>query len=119
MPPRRVDDCFTVHENLEFSVAAPNHFYLGRKLATQTRRHTGGVESRYLIRAIAKWRSVPCSYLIKIRLASAKAETIMPRQRNLWVTDTVEWFRETRARVPAAMMRASALFPSQLHFEPV
>jgi len=48
-----VDDCLTVNENLEFSVAAPNHFYLGRKFTTQTRRHTDGVESRYSIRAIA------------------------------------------------------------------
>jgi RHS repeat-associated protein len=44
-----------------------------------------------------------------------------PRQRNLWVTDTVEWCREARprSRRTSCRMGALQLFPSQLPFEPV
>jgi hypothetical protein len=45
--------------------------------------------------------------------------TILPRQRNPWVTDTVEWCRELGPRTRCRIVRASALFPSQLPFEPV
>ena len=37
-----------------------------------------------------------------VRSLLGLSELKKPRRRNLWVTDTVEWCRETRARVPAA-----------------
>ena len=43
----------------------------------------------------------------------------MPRQRNLWVTDTVEWCRETRLAWPANPLPVVGFFRSQLPFEPV
>src|SRR5258708_7766013 len=46
-----INDCFTVHQNLEFLVMASNHFYVGTQLATNTRRHTDGVKSRHSVGA--------------------------------------------------------------------
>ena len=40
-----VNDSVAVNENLKFSVVASHHFDIGLQFATQTRRHTDGVES--------------------------------------------------------------------------
>lgn len=48
-----VDDDLVANKDFEFSVAASHHFDLGVQLATQTARHTDGVESCDSIRTEA------------------------------------------------------------------
>ena len=48
-----VDHGVSIHEHLEFAVAAVNHVHVGGKLAPNPRRHPGGVEARYSVRAVA------------------------------------------------------------------
>jgi hypothetical protein len=48
-----VDNGLAVDQDLEFSVAALDHVHVRSQFATETRRHTDGVQARHSIRAIA------------------------------------------------------------------
>ena len=49
-----VDNGLAVDQDLEFSVASLDHVHVQSQFATETRRHTDGVQARHSIRAIAK-----------------------------------------------------------------
>jgi hypothetical protein len=46
--------------------------------------------------------------LLKTKRLEALVPTILPRRRNLWVTDTLQWRPEARLAQPANPMRDSA-----------